>query len=244
MRERQTVALLLAVALLGGACAGPRGSSASPEVSGPLVHRSEAVGALKPEALLVALHFSGSTPAFWDEHIQSLGIPVRTLLPQGPRPRRDGFTWFQADHEAKTWEGKTEDVERMAERLAELIQEVRAAHPELRRVVVTGFSYGGDLAWMLALRHPELVDAAVPMGTRLLGDPARELPASHRVWVLQGEQDAIIPVKHTRERVAALKGRGVPIDLRTYPDLGHDLSPALLEDWRTLLRQALQGPVD
>ncbi|MBN8229629.1 alpha/beta fold hydrolase [Corallococcus macrosporus] len=237
MRELRTLALLLAVPLLGGACAGTRGAAGV-----PLVHRSEAVGAPNPEALLVALHSSGSTPAFWDEHVQSLGIPVRTLLPQGPRPRRDGFTWFQADHEAKTQEGRTEDVERMAARLAELIREVRAAHPEVRRVVVTGFSYGGDLAWMLALRHPELVDAAVPMGTRLLGEPTGALP--HRVRVLQGEQDAIIPVQRTRERVAALKDRGVPIVLRTYPDLGHDLSPALLEDWRAFLRQALQGPVD
>ena len=229
------IAVLLAVSLLEIACAGARS---------PLIHKGEAVGASKPEALLVALHFSGSTPAFWEEPVRSLGIPVRTLLPQGPRPRRDGFTWFQADHEEKTWEGKTEDVERMAEQLAELIREARAAHPELRRVVVTGFSYGGDLAWMLAIRHPELVDAAVPMGTRLLGDPARELPASHRVLVLQGEQDAIIPVQHTRERVAALKARGVPIDVRTYADVGHDVSPALLEDWRAFLRQALQGQTE
>ncbi|RKH73983.1 alpha/beta hydrolase [Corallococcus aberystwythensis] len=242
MRESRTVAVLLAVSLLGMACASV--PHAAPEAPSPLIFKSEAVGAPKPEALLVALHYSGSTPAFWDEHIRSLGVPVRTLLPQGPRPRRDGFTWFQADHEGKTLEGKTEDVERMAERLAELIREARASHPELRRVVVTGFSYGGDLAWMLALRHPELVDAAVPMGTRLLGEPARELPASHRVLVLQGEQDAIIPVRYTRERVAALKGRGVPIDVRTYPDLGHDVSPALLEDWRTFLRQSLQGSVD
>ncbi|NOK22905.1 alpha/beta hydrolase [Corallococcus carmarthensis] len=242
MREPRTAAVLLAVSLLGMACASAR--STAPEVPSPLVYKSEAVGAPQPEALLVALHFSGSSPAFWDEHVQSLGIPVRTLLPQGPRPRRDGFTWFQADHEAKTGEGKTEDVERMATRIAELIREVRAAHPEIRRVVVTGFSYGGDLAWMLALRHPELVDAAVPMGTRLLGDPARELPASLRVRVLQGEQDAIIPVQRTRERVAELKGQGVPIDVRTFPDLGHDVSPALLEDWRAFVRQALQGPVD
>ncbi|MBN9680846.1 MULTISPECIES: alpha/beta hydrolase [unclassified Corallococcus] len=241
MRELRTAAVLLA-AMLGMGCAGNRG--APPVAPGPLVYRSEAVGAPKPEALLVALHFSGSTPAFWDVPIQSLGIPVRTLLPQGPRPRRDGFTWFQADHEEKTWEGKTEDVERMAERLAELIREVRAEHPEIHRVVVTGFSYGGDLAWMLAIRHPELVDAAMPMGTRLLGDPGQEQPVARRVRVLQGEQDAIIPVQHTRERVAELKGRGVPIDLRTYPDLGHDVSPALLEDWREFLRQSLQGPID
>ncbi|QAT82169.1 phospholipase/carboxylesterase family protein [Corallococcus coralloides] len=242
MRESRTAAVLLAVSMLGMGCAGNRGTP--PVAPGPLVYKSEAVGAPKPEALLVALHFSGSTPAFWDAPIQSLGIPVRTLLPQGPRPRRDGFTWFQADHEEKTWEGKTGDVERMAERLAELIREVRAAHPELRRVVVTGFSYGGDLAWMLAIRHPELVDAAVPMGTRLLGDPGQEQRVARKVRVLQGEQDAIIPVRHTRERVAELKGRGVPIDVRTYPDLGHDVSPELLEDWRAFLRQSLQGRTD
>lgn len=217
------------------ACAGPRMASASP----PLLHETYTLGGEKPEALLVALHYSGGTPAFWKEYLQDWGAPVRVLLPQGPLPRRDGFTWFAPEHEQKDEAAKVADVEQMAARIADLIREVRRQHPEIRRVGVTGFSYGGDLAWLLAIRYPDLVDLSVPMGTRLLGDPTQALPSTSHVRVLQGEADAIIDARKTAARVEALKTQGVPIDMRTYPGLGHDVSPELIHDWRELLRQGL-----
>ncbi|MCY1035897.1 prolyl oligopeptidase family serine peptidase [Corallococcus sp. BB11-1] len=241
MKPLVTTALIL-LTLLEASCAttlpGPGAANTAP----PLSYETYALGAEKPEALLVALHSSGSTPESWDASVKALDIAVRVVLPRGSRPRREGFTWFPVDHEKKDGVGKTADVERVAAQLADLIREVRRAHPEIRRVAVTGFSYGGDLAWMLALRHPELVEVAVPMGTRLLGEPARSLPPAHRVLVLQGEEDAIIPVQQTLARVADLKAVGVPIDVRTYPGVGHDAAPPLVEDWRVFLRQVLQAP--
>jgi phospholipase/carboxylesterase len=235
---------LVVLAALLVACAGeasrspvaPAAASSSPE----LVHTTYTIGGDAPEGLLVALHYSSGTPHFWDPLVKDWGAPVRVLLPQGPYPHEEeGFTWFPADHEAKDVAGKTADVARVADRVAALVRAVRQAHPEIRRVAVTGFSYGGDLAWMLVLRHPDLVDVAVPMGTRLLGDPIGPWPAGHPVRVLQGETDAIIDARATAARVADLAGRGVAIDATTYPGLGHDLSRALLADWRAYLRQSL-----
>lgn len=236
-------AVLLILSLLGLACASTRPEVQAAGAAPPLSHKMYTLGASsEPESLLVVLHYSGSTPEFWDEHVQALGTAVRVLAPRGFRPHREGFTWFPADHEQKGWPERTEDVERVAGQLADLIREVRRAHPEIRRVAVTGFSYGGDLAWMLAIRHPELVDVAVPMGSRLLGDPAQSLPKTGQVLVLQGEVDPIIKAQQTHTRVEALKAMGVPIEVKTYPGLDHDMSPQLLEDWRAFLRQALQGP--
>jgi phospholipase/carboxylesterase len=226
--------------VLSMACAGARAPSAA-DTSQQLTHETYPLGGDQPEALLVALHYSGGTPAFWKEYVQDWGAPVRVLLPQGPFPRREGFSWFVPEHEKKNESAKLAEVEQMAARIADLIREVRRAHPEIRRVGVTGFSYGGDLAWLLAIRYPELVDVAVPMGSRLLGDPTQALPATSRVRVLQGEADAIIDARQTAARVEALKARGVPIDMLTYPGLGHDVSPHLIEDWRTFLRQELSG---
>ncbi|WP_240462509.1 alpha/beta hydrolase [Myxococcus sp. CA018] len=190
--------------------------------------------------MLVALHYSGSTPGFWRPLLEDWRTPTRVVLPRGPHPRREGFTWFASGHEQKATEEKTADVEQMAARLAELIRELRAEHPRIRRVAVTGFSYGGDLAWMLALRHPEQVDVAVPMGSRLLGTPTPGAPATRRVWVLQGEVDPITTAPQTAARVDALKTAGVPIDVKVYPDLGHDFSPQLIDDWRTFLQHQLR----
>jgi phospholipase/carboxylesterase len=235
---RPPLAVLLAASAL--ACAGSRPKpAAAPPV---LTYEELTLGAAKPEVLLVALHYSGSTPDFWRPLLADWRTPTRVLLPRGPLPRRQGFTWFPAEHERQDAAQKTADVERMADGLAALIRDVRAAHPELRRVAVTGFSYGGDLAWMLALRHPGLVDVAVPMGSRLLGEPSAGAPRPGRVRVLQGEADAIIDVQRTRERVEALKALGVPIDLQVYPALGHDFSPQLVEDWRAFLQEQLGAP--
>ncbi|RKG73557.1 alpha/beta hydrolase [Corallococcus terminator] len=231
---------LVILSLLGIACASTLPGIPSQGASQPLFYKTYTLGSEKPEGLLVALHYSGSTPEFWDEHVKTLGTAVRVVLPRGARPHREGFTWFPAEHEQRDGLRKTAEVERVAAQLADIIREVRREHPEIRRVAVTGFSYGGDLAWLLALRYPELVDVAVPMGTRLLGEPTRSLPSSHQVLVLQGEDDPIIPLRQTLARVADLKAVGVPIDVRTYPALGHDVSPQLLEDWRGFLRQALQ----
>ena len=223
------------------ACAGSRSAPATARPpSQELTYEMSTQGGGHPEGLLVALHYSGGTPDFWNEYVQDWGAPVRVLLPQGPLPRREGYTWFPPDHE-KDAAGKLADLEQMGARVADLIRAVRSKHPEIRRVVVTGFSYGGDLAWLLAIRYPDLVDFAVPMGSRMLGDTPQPLPSTSRVRVLQGEADAIIDVKQTSARVDALKAQGVPIDMIVYPGLGHDVSTALIEDWRAFLRQALNG---
>ena len=236
----RNAALLLILSMLGTACASTRSEKPAEGASPPLTFKTYTLGAAEPESLLVVLHYSGSTPEFWDEHVQPLGTAVRVLAPRGFRPHREGFTWFPADHEQKGWPEKTADVERVAAQLADLIREERRAHPGIRRVAATGFSYGGDLAWMLAIRYPELVEVAVPMGSRLLGDPVQSLPKTGQVLVLQGEVDPIISAQQTHARVEALKAMGVPIDVKRYPGLDHDMSPQLLEDWRAFLRQALQ----
>jgi phospholipase/carboxylesterase len=243
-RYQTTVRLALApvAALVLAACGGTASAPTAPAAPEPaeLAHTSYTVGGDAPTGLLVALHYSSGTPAFWDGLVKDWGAPVRVLAPQGPRPHEEeGYTWFPADHEAKDAAGKTADVVAVADRVAALIRSVRAAHPEIRRVAVTGFSYGGDLAWMLVVRHPDLVDVAVPMGTRLLGDPTGPWPADHPVRVLQGETDAIIDARATAARVAALAGQGVAIDVTTYPGLGHDMSAALIADWRSYLQAAL-----
>ena len=205
----------------------------------PLAAKTSTIGSDAPAALLVALHYSSATPAMWDPLVADWGAPIRVLAIQGPiAHHREGFTWFARAHEQKDEAGKRADVEAMAEQVAHSIRAVRAAHPEIRRVAITGFSYGGDIAWMIAIRHPELVDVAVPMGSRLLGDPRG--PAA-RVHVLQGEADKIIDARAVAARVEALKARGVAIDATIYPDLGHDLSPALIADWRAALHAALEA---
>jgi phospholipase/carboxylesterase len=237
-------ALALVAACFGAAPAsvpagsGAAGSASAAAAEPELTAVTYTVGGDAPTGLLVALHYASGTPAMWAELVAGWDAPLRVLALQGPVPhRRGGYTWFPPDHEQKDEAGKLADVEHVVERVAGSIRKLRAVYPEITRVAVTGFSYGGDVAWLLAIRHPELVDAAVPMGSRLLGDPSGAATAA--VSVLQGETDAIIDARRTSARVDALRARGVPIELTVFSGLGHDLSPALIADWRTYLRAAL-----
>lgn len=227
----QWIVIIAAIAACSGA------GSPQPAEAPALTAKTYTIGGDNPTGLLVALHYSSGTPAMWDELVADWGAPVRVLFPQGSVVhRKTGYTWFAPAHEQKDAAGKLSDVEQMTARVARLIKDTRAAHPEIRRVAVTGFSYGGDIAWLLAIRHAELVDFAIPMGSRLLGDPTGP---SARVHVLQGETDKIIDAKATAARVAELAQRGLPIAVTIYPGLGHDLSPALIADWRASLAAAL-----
>lgn len=196
------------------------------------------IGGDAPTSLLVALHYSSATPAMWDPLVANWGRPLRVMFPRGPIVHhREGFTWFARAHEQKDAAGKRADIEAMTDVVADAIRRERAAHPEIRRVAVTGFSYGGDIAFLLALRYPELVDVAIPMGSRLVGEPTGK--RTSRIHVLQGEVDNIIDARATAARVAELQARGIAIDVTIYPQLGHDISPALIADWRAKLDAAL-----
>jgi phospholipase/carboxylesterase len=197
--------------------------------------RKYTIGGSAPTSLLVALHSASATPAMWDPLVADWPSPVRLMFLQGPTVHpREGFTWFSLGHEGRNSAGKLAELEAMTVRVAAEIERERAVHPEIRRVGVTGFSYGGDLAFLLALRHPNLIDVAVPMGSRLLGEPLGKRTA--HIHVLQGGADAIIDVRATSMRVADLRGRGVTIELTTYKELGHEMSAAMLADWRDTLR--------
>jgi phospholipase/carboxylesterase len=209
----------------------------APAAPSDISAKTYTLGGAAPEALFVALHYSSGTLAMWDALVADWGTAIRVVLPQGPIPHyRTGHTWFAPAHEQKDAADQLADVEAMASRVARLIRETRIAHPEIRRVAVTGFSYGGDIAWLLAMRYPELVDFAVPMGSRLLGNPNGP---TAMVRILHGEADKIINVSRVSARVATLARQGVPIKLTVYPALGHDMSPELIADWRAALRAAL-----
>ncbi len=110
--------------------------------------------------------------------------------------------------------GQTEyDLTSMAESAAlqsvtSLIGKQLKEHPiDPRRVYVTGEGFGAVGVWDLALRHPELFAAAVPLGgagSPAAATPARDLP----IWVFHCDGDKLVPVAGSRRMVAALRTAG------------------------------------
>jgi poly(3-hydroxybutyrate) depolymerase len=72
---------------------------------------------------------------------------------------------------------------------------------------VTGFSMGGYGTWDIIIRYPEMFRAAIPICGA--GDPTKaKLLVRTPIWCFHSADDPIVPVKGTREMVAAINGQG------------------------------------
>lgn len=170
-------------------------------------------------ALVVAIHGRGDRP----EHFQALtrGWPevAHVVVPAAPTPHGSGFSWFPLRAVAdgpELAQGVAEAADRLAAWLAD-----SPADP----LVVTGFSQGGMLSFALAVRHPHLVDAVVPVGGMLPQGlwPTAVPPGAPPILALHGGADEVVPTAAAVATVEALAGLGWPAELRTWDGVGHEI---------------------
>jgi len=95
--------------------------------------------------------------------------------------------------------------------LATILRLLEALGREFRldtnRIYVTGQSMGGWGTWSMITQHPERFAAAIPIcggGTPADAPRAREVP----IWAFHGTADTLVPVRWTRDMVAALQRAG------------------------------------
>ncbi len=200
------------------------------------IHVPRAYDASKPTPLLLALHFTGGTGASalpgWRALAEELGWLVLAPSEAGAN---DGYGWTERERgsvlAALRWMRRHYDVDE-------------------DRIVVTGFSRGGHMAWDLALRHPGIFAAVAPMAgsprctltrgqnnTRylehLIGTPVRDL---------QGAQDDELLVFGVRLAFRRLEEFGArDARLVEFAELGHDVDTSAV-DWRAFLGAVARDP--
>ena len=103
------------------------------------------------------------------------------------------------------------------------------------RRYVMGESLGGYGSWHFIGIRPDFFAAAIPICGG--GDPARAYNmVDVAVWAFHGRKDRAVPVKKSREMIAAIENAGGDPRYTEYPDAGHIISeqfektPGLL-DW-------------
>ena len=195
--------------------------------------------------LVVAIHGLGDKPESFAGFYRGLAVPARVVLPAGPTAWGDGYSWFSPgprdSHRAKGG-GSIRDA---VEKLARFIQALRANEPASGKTIVTGFSQGGILSFSLAVLHPELVGAALPISGTLTED-LRAYATTHaarlpEIIAFHGEADPVIPVATTTLAVDALRRAGATVELHTYSGIGHHISPQMRNDYFTALRAAVEA---
>ena len=160
----------------------------------------------KPDAalpMIVGLHYSSAKPEAMLEYFDQIDFPARIVLPQGAYTRRDGYSWFPTDY-AQLGAAQQDDAAFDAERkLSAFVDAAAAKYATRGKPVVMGISYGGDLAFLLAVRHPDKVRASFPVAARFLPAwmPKTNTckPRCPPIYAMHGDADTTVPMAPTQQ---------------------------------------------
>ncbi len=198
----------------------------------------------QPLPLVLAIHGLGDRPEHFKELLAGLPATVRIIVPRALDPVEDGYSWFPIRARSGDVEGLARGISHAAQRLAEFLQALLQQHPTRGQVVVTGFSQGGMLAFALAVHHPSVIAAAVPVGGWLpppLWPQAQPKAGTPRpkIVALHGEADPAVMFLPTLDAVTHLEGLGWPATLLRYPEVRHQITPAMREELHRQLVAAI-----
>ena len=194
--------------------------------------------------MIVAIHGLGDDPRNFGHLFDEFTEDARLILPRGlDQTPGGGWSWFP-------FRARDPDVEALSRGIASASDELAAAITVLVRdrktvgkPIVTGFSQGGMLSFALAVRHPELVAFALPVGGWLPPPLVPTTPAGKDappVRAFHGTDDPAVKFEPTRVGVEALKKLGWDVELHAYEGVGHVITPEIHRDLDDALVDALR----
>jgi len=189
--------------------------------------------------LILAIHGLGDRPERFAALLRPLPAPARVILPRAFDPVDDGFSWFPIRARSKDIAGLAAGIASAADRLAPFLAAIAHERPTHGKPIVTGFSQGGMLSFALALRSPQEISAAAPIGGWLppplwpaQGPSEQRMPP---ITAFHGDADNAVKIEPTRAAVQHLIGLGYPVELREYPGVAHEIPAQIRADlYRTL----------
>ena len=192
-----------------------------------------------PLPLIVALHGRGGRPEGVARLFASFAGRARVILPYGFDVSGDGFAWFADPTDDRSF---ADGTRRAADRLAAVIAEIARRRPTVGKPIVTGFSQGGILSFALAVLHPDLVGAALPVAGVL---PRPLWPsawpagvAKPSVHAFHGTADEVLSIEGARATLKRLREVGLPVELTEYPGAEHRLTGEMQRDVAQALERA------
>lgn len=185
--------------------------------------------------MIVLFHSRGSHP---ENHAgmfyESLGVPVRVILPEGPNPLGSHRSWTKRASRTPDQDAWTDELEDLGEDIAHFLHDAVACRPTVGRPVVTGSSEGGHVAYLMASLYPDMVSGAVAVAGYL---PEELWDASMAPTVgLHGTDDTAVPYRRTEQYWKTMEAEGAPITYRSFPGVGHGVPSSVSRAWRDALR--------
>lgn len=167
--------------------------------------------------LVVVLHPAGLRGSHHTRQWGVLAERVGKLIVLGPECR---------DRKRRSWKMGDEAL------VLGIVRQVMVEYNvDPRRVLLAGFSLGGNYAYKFGLRNPGVFRAIAPFSGALLARPSPAADAILQrakgvaVYIVHGAKDSRIPVEHARASRAHLERFGYQIVYRELPNLGHQFAP-------------------
>jgi len=175
---------------------------------GPPIHYALSVPAGyhgAPVPLILALHFGGDP--------QGAGHAMLEILIQ-PALGGLGAVIVAPDSLGGGWATATNE-----QAVNALLAAVTESYTiDQKKVLVTGFSMGGQGTWYWADKYPERFSAAIPIsGTPTASGATWRLP----VFAVHSRDDRVQPIGPTEQRIAELKMRGVNAQIVVLTGIEH-----------------------
>jgi predicted peptidase len=87
-----------------------------------------------------------------------------------------------------------------------------------KKVVITGFSLGGEGAWFIGSRHQDLFTGVIPVAAPVAGgDVEWKVP----VYVIHSDKDEVVPYSSAKRHADRVKAKGAKLELKTVSGLSH-----------------------
>jgi predicted peptidase len=161
-----------------------------------------------PVPLVLALHYGydGAKPAPYTgkEMIEAFRPGLAKLNAIVIAPDALGGGWTDAQNEqAAVW-------------LAKSAMKTYTIDP--KKVVITGFSLGGEGTWFIGSRHQDLFTGAIAVAAPVSGgDTDWKIP----VYVIHSDKDQIVSYSGAKQHAEAVKAKGAKLEFKTVNGLNH-----------------------
>lgn len=89
---------------------------------------------------------------------------------------------------------------------------------DAKKVVITGYSLGGEGTWFVGSRHQDLFTGAIPVAAPVAGgNVAWKIP----VFVIHSDKDDVISYSAAKNHAEAVKAKGAKLEFKTVSGLTH-----------------------
>lgn len=173
--------------------------------------------------------------------------PYRLILPRGPLALGGGRAWAEPSVRHRRAAQLEAEISAAADRMAEVLAELRSTRSLAGEPILAGFSQGGMVALALAARYPDRVSTVIPLASQLVVRideervHGRELPEVH---ALHGEADRVVYFDEAAESLEALRAMGFVVTQRGFEGVGHEVTGEMSSVYARLLREALERAVE